>query len=333
MTGTMLRAERYDEAVQRGAGWIAAQQAVDGSHKGATDVMGYYTCPLALQAAGRPLEALRCLSFVKKNFLTAEGEPILPSGMEGMAPYAPSWLARAAHQWGRVDISNTLMNFILKFQDKNTGGFFATRAEQERGEGIIEFDTSTVAIMACIWTGRLEAAIRGGEYLLTLDRLQPAPDDRYFFVVDSNGRLVTDPGDGAPRTFYQQKGELLQPYYKTGLYTALMTYLYRVNRRPEYLEAARRCADFALNCADDVYRTMLSHKLCWGAAELYQETGEERYRTASLELADFLTGKQRPDGRWHYVESVPKFEDQTPTANLDICAQFSTWIAKAREIL
>ena len=77
----------------------------------------------------------------------------------------------------------------------------------------------------------------------------------------------------------------------------------------EYLDAAMRCVDFALSCADDVLRTRLSHKLCWGAAELYQETGEARLRDESLALADFLVGVQRPDGLWHYEEIIPAFEE------------------------
>lgn len=65
------RARKYRAAIQAGTGWIADHQASDGSHEGVTDIMGYYTCPLAYQAAGRPMEALRCLEYVKEHDITA----------------------------------------------------------------------------------------------------------------------------------------------------------------------------------------------------------------------------------------------------------------------
>jgi hypothetical protein len=328
----MNRDKVYREAIRKGAGWIRAHQAGDGSHVGASDVLAYYTCPLALQAAGHTLDALRCLDFVKKSFVRPDGSLTIPESLEKTAAYAPSWLARAAHQWGRVDISHGLMKSILSFQDPQTGGFFGSCAERDAGRGTMDFDTSSVAIMACIWTGHLEEAARGGEYLLQLDQLQPDRDRRYYYVLTSDGKLQTDPGADDSRTVYMEKGQPLQFYYKTGLYTALMTYLHRVNPRQEYLEAALRCADFALNCADDVFSTILAHKFCWGAAELYQQTGAERLREASLEIADYLARKQRPDGRWHYVELVPKFDDQPVELQFDLCAQLTTWIAKALEV-
>ena len=30
---------------------------------------------------------------------------------------------RAAHQWGRIDISYPMIDFVLEFQDPHTGGF------------------------------------------------------------------------------------------------------------------------------------------------------------------------------------------------------------------
>ena len=59
---------------------------------------------------------------------------------------------------------------------------------------------STVAIQACLWTGELGAAKRGGAYLLRLAELQPAGSDRWYWMLDSDGELVTDPADHSPFT-------------------------------------------------------------------------------------------------------------------------------------
>lgn len=224
------------------------------------------------------------------------------------------------------------MNSILKQQDANTGGFFATYEEAAAGKGRIDFDTTSVATQACIWTGHMDQALRAGEYFLALDALQPEIDRRYYFVMDSDGKLVTDPGNDSPTEYYQEKGTPLQLYYKTGLFAALMSYLNRVRPNKRYIEAAIRCVDFAANCSDDVLRTRFSHKLCWGAAELYQETHEPRFREIALRFADFLIDVQEPDGRWIYRELFDKPEDQPIVATFDMTAQQVCWIGKAREI-
>ena len=41
---------------------------------------------------------------------------------------------------------------------------------------------------------------RGGAYLLRLAELQPTGSDRWYWMLDSDGELVTDPADHAPFT-------------------------------------------------------------------------------------------------------------------------------------
>ena len=40
-------------------------------------------------------------------------------------------------------------------------------------------------------------------------------------------------------------------------------------------------------------------KVGWGAALVYQVTGEDRYRDLALRVADALLAQQNPDGSWH----------------------------------
>ena len=161
--------------------------------------------PLGYQAAGMQTEAIKCLEFAWQTFIKPQGPegavPPISLETENMVIYAPSWSVRSAVQHARLDIAHLLMPYILSFQGEGAyGGFYGGRNGAKVGSGVYCFDSSTVAIQACLWTGELEAAKRGGAYLLRLAELQPAGSDRWYWMLDSDGELVTDPADHAPFT-------------------------------------------------------------------------------------------------------------------------------------
>ncbi len=87
--------------------------------------------------------------------------------------------------------------------------------------------------------------------------------------------------------------------------------------KKEYLNLAREHFDF-MTTSEGVYSAALSHKLCWACANLYAATGEPRFLEAAKRVGDHLIGVQEEDGRYHYREIAPNFDDQDQTANLDI---------------
>jgi hypothetical protein len=50
-------------------------------------------------------------------------------------------------------------------------------------------------------------------------------------------------------------------------------------------------------------------------------------------VGDHLISVQKEDGRYHYPEITPNFEDQTLADNLDTVSQFTTWITATRAFL
>jgi len=150
-------------------------------------------------------EAIKCLEFAWQTFIKPQGPegavPPISLETENVVIYAPSWSVRSAVQHARLDIAHLLMPYILSFQGEGAyGGFYGGRNGAKVGSGVYCFDSSTVAIQACLWTGELEAAKRGGAYLLRLAELQPAGSDRWYWMLDSDGELVTDPADHSPFT-------------------------------------------------------------------------------------------------------------------------------------
>eukprot|EP01050_Picozoa_sp_SAG11_P017942 SAG11_NODE_2645_length_3135_cov_2.456851_1_plen_350_part_00 len=293
-----LTASAISLTIERGMRFIADNTTAEGKYTlGVDDTHNNYKeIPLGYQAAGMPTDAARCLQFAWKTFIEPQGPEgaVPPAALqtENMVAYAPAWSVRSAVQHGRLDIASLLIPYILSFQKLPEGGFFGGRPGRASQRGVFCFDTSTVAIQAALWCGKLAAARAGGEYLLRLASLQPAGADRWYWMLDSEGALVTDCTDsapflasggdydfasGEPENFYHEKGKPNQYYYKTGLFVSQCVYLYDAFGDARYLDAAKQCMDWSLACHPDVTTTMLGHKMIWGAAEV-----RSTYRLAYL---------------------------------------------------
>ena len=108
---------------------------------------------------------------------------------------------------------------------------------------------------------------------LVSSRLFKPNGSRWYWLMDSQGKLLTDSTDptpfgsdfdfssGEPENFYLEKGKPNQYYYKTGLFVAMCVYCYDIFGDNAFIDAAKKCMDFSLECHADVTRTMLGHKV------------------------------------------------------------------------
>jgi hypothetical protein len=325
-----LPVEDYDRAISRAGKWLTSQQRPDGSSGDGQTIWAYYTQPMAFRAVGQPRAAMRCLSFTRKEFIHGDGVPqVKREGVEGIT-YAPAWMVVNSHMWDRFEVSYPTVEWILRFQDPETGGFYSSEDEAKRKVGLLEYEATLVSGLALVSTGRISQAEKVARFLQRTHESQPELDERYYFMWDKKKGLVTDSFDKSLTMFYVvEKKEQRQGYFLFGLAIAFLARLYMATGTRKYLDLAEEYFDYADSCAG-TYSTCLAHKLCWANAILYQATGKRRYLIGAKRVGDYLIGAQRSDGRYHYKEVVPKFEDQNQTANLDIVSQFTTWLGQAR---
>jgi hypothetical protein len=288
---------------------------------------------MAFRAMGEPVAANRCLSFIKRTFLRPKGVlDVKRDGLEGIT-YAPGWLTVNAHMWDRFDISYPVIDWVEGFQDKETGGFFVSDEDVEKQNGILEYEATIVSGLGLLSTGRISSAEKVGQFLLLLHKSQPDPDRRYYFMWDKGQGLVTDSFAKSASMFYVlDRREEGQGYFNFGLSISLLSRLYMATGKEDYLRLAEAHFDYVDGCKG-TYSSALAHKLAWADTLLYQATGDPKHLAGAKKAADHLIGTQRDDGRYHYKEIVPNFEEQGATANLDIVCQFTTWISQVRAFL
>jgi hypothetical protein len=323
----------YDQAITRAGNWLRSQQRPDGSSGDNLPLWAYYTQPMAFRAAGATKFAVRTLDYIKRQFLKENG--VLKherGGVEGVT-YAPSWTTVSAQMWDRFDISYPVSEWILQFQDPKTGGLFTTQEDAQKKRGIIELDATLVSGLALISTGRILQAEKIGEYLLSLHKSQPDRKNRYYFMWHSEKGLITDSYDEKLSLWYVvDKHKQRQGYFQFGLTIGFLSRLYMATGKTEYLKLAKEHFEFADDC-EGVYASALAHKLCWACANLYVASSEVKHLEAAKKVGDHLISVQRDDGRYHYRDLVPNFEDQSLVDNLDTVSQFTTWIGSVRPFL
>jgi hypothetical protein len=328
-----LSTSDYDRAIALAGRWLKSQQREDGSSGEDLPLWAYYTQPMAFRAVGEPVAAAKCLTFMKEAFLNAKGAlNVKRDGLEGIT-YAPAWAVVNAQMWDRYDISYPVSGWVASFQDDETGGFFSSPEDLKRKAGLLEYEATVVSGLAMISTGRLDQAEKVGRFLVEIHRSQPDIKNQYFFMWDKEKGLVTDSFDNKSAMFFVVEREKeRQGYFNFGLSISFLSRLYLATGKAEYLRLAKEHFDYVDTCVG-TYSSALAHKLAWADALLYQATGDSRFLDGARKVGDHLIGVQRRDGRYHYKEIVPKFENQTATANLDIVCQFTTWIALVRSCL
>ncbi len=235
--------------------------------------------------------------------------------------------------WDAYNISYPVSDWIAGFQDSETGGFFASSKDRDRKKGLLEYDGTLISGIAMLSTGKIDRAEKVGQFLQKIHKSQPEIENKYYFMWDKEKGLVTDSYEKDLTMFYvlDRKKER-QGYFQFGLSIAFLSRLYMATGKSQYLKLAKEHFRYVDGCVG-TYSSALAHKLAWADATLYQATGDPVFLEGARKVGDHLISVQRPDGRYHYKEVVPNFENQDATGNLDIVCQFTTWIAKVRDCL
>ena len=148
---------------------------------------------------------------------------------------------------------------------------------------------------------------------------QQPEGSNFYFRTTPEGKLITEAPAGGPPPCIEgsQTG---QGYYYCGMPTLFLTKIHLAMGGQPCEEGARWLFERSLRFAKDRYASPPSGKSAVGAAVLYTITGDERAREAACEFADYMTGRQRPDGAWDNPSS------DSEIVLLDHTAEMVVWL-------
>ncbi len=304
------RINRYQEAGLKAVEFTIQFQLPDGGYIWDGYVNdAYHKQAYSWQLAGRFSEAQRLLDWAKKNKLQADGQ--LKDYKSDV--YKQTWFFLGANRLERFDISYPVMSFLLSNQAP-CGGFPRFVGD----ENIPSVSTSLMGIAALNF-GNLDVAKKVAQYCISMLE-QQSEDDRFYFVMTRDGKLITEKDD--PKARFIDTTKPKQRYYEAGIPMMLMCQLYQITGESSYLDYAKRFFEFHLGCYEDGFAHVGSGKSALAAAIYYLITDDERGRDAACRFCDFLVETQLPDGSWIDLVTEP---DEL-LYYVDHAAGFNVWL-------
>ena len=323
----------FRQACQKGVRWILNQFNQDGSLGDVGERVYYYRVPWALALMGETEVAHRLLDWIDKNMVTSEGEfkGISTQGKPDQRynSYPLACLIYGAILLGRLDLVRRCTPSLLSWQDPESGGFFGNRGEGLSGDQ--ELFPTAQAGMTLSLVGRVQEAVKAGEWLQKLWELQPDPEHHLYAVWRRSGGLVRN-YDPVEELFYiTKKNEPWQHHFNGGIAAACLVHLYEATGTPGWMQLARKYEHFSMSTAEIQFQSKQVCKSGWGSGLLYVTTRDQMYRDWTIRMGDWFVQHQLDDGHWENT----RFWNPKPTLgdNILVTAEFVMHLANIRGYL
>ncbi len=315
------------KARDRGCAYLLRQTRPDGGlgppQRGLAD---YYKAIAALEACGETAAANRLCQWIRKNGLTSEGDfGPRPAETHGYYyAYYNSWVILGAHRLGQYDLSQRGMDFIMKFYDAASGGFYSSSSERSQNTKQDIWVASGCARAALV-TGRLDVACGVGRWLRNVMELQPDYPKRLFAVFSPAGGLQTTP-DPAEEIRYvcAQDATRDQYVFNPGIAAGFLCGLHQATGERGWLQLAKEYMRFASGMSDFLWKLLRAGKVGWAASLLYTLSGDEQYARMARRVGDALICSQSDDGSWQQFG--------IDAAN-DITAEMVLWLDEIQQAI
>jgi len=299
---------QLQNAARAATDWVLAQQRASGVIGDPSHGFKYYRGPWALALMGEVTAALALCRWIRVNLLRSgllDGEArVLEDGWA----YRDSVLMIGAQMLQQYDLSLGLVDSLLHWQDPVSGGFANDRLADGSPSDEMDIPYAAGPGFALLATGRIAEARRVAGFLEVLYTAQQELPDRFYCFWSRRAQrpiTATDPAF-QQRFVVESQADRMQRWTIGGIAAGFLGRLYLADPRSEYLDLARRYQRFSMSCTDAQFKYPSVCKTSWGAALLYQITGEPEYRSWLHRMAQWYLEGQEPEGWWHpWVENTP----------------------------
>ena len=291
----------YRDAKHRGVAWLLDQLHPDGSIGDPAEGFRFYRVPWTFTVAGQTEAAARVCGWIRANMLTAEGD--FDKGLRVLRDayaYRNATLIYGAHMARQYDLSYRGLAFLLPLQDEGTGGFPNDLAEDGTPGDDMDIPYACGCGLACVALGSLDRARAVGGFLRRIWEAQPELPERFYYTVSRARQEVVTAFDPARAFWYVVEAQQAkrQRWTVGGISAAFLCRLYLADPQPDYLDLARAYQDFSQQCTARQFDYPQVCKSGWGAALLFQVTGEPAYGHWAARVGDWFVDTQDADGAW-----------------------------------
>ena len=294
------RLDNYAAAKRRGVDWLLRQTHPDGSIGDAAHGFRFYRVPWTFTVAGETAAAAALCGWIRRHMFTPDGD--FNRGHRVLTDayaYRNATLVYGAHMARQFDLSSRGLDFVLTMQDPQSGGFTNDLHADGTPGDVMDIPYACGCGLACIALGRLDAAQAVHAFLERIWRAQRELPDRlhYAWSRERQALVIGAPGEEAWFTVEAQAARK-QRWTVGGIAAAFLCRLHMLDPQPEYLELAREYMAFSMQCTPRQFDYAQVCKSGWGAALLYQLTGEAEHGDWAARVGDWFVATQQADGSW-----------------------------------
>ncbi len=333
--------EKCREAICGALEWLRSQ---DPQIEAMADLASHYKAPYLYSVVGDRVRARKYADLIGTRYLQPDGDfrthpdakgwGHLPCSPANRYIYSNGWLIAGFQKMGCYGLAQRGLAFIRRFQSPQSGGFYS-RFDVASGAVVPAFlDSSStssggLALLAC---GRVEEAVRAGDFVLDLLDAQPQPERFYFSSWETGKGLMTDVfGDEDQNALRGRKQYCLSAeadpahelVWLIGKPMKFLAKLYDATGERRYLGGAAALFDFFHRLPEGRWDNYANCKVMWGAAELFRHTGDLRYYETTLRILEWMCDSRRPWGGWVHWLWYNSDEEQPFAAALDLVQELS----------
>tara|TARA_A100001037_G_scaffold306712_1_gene354461 strand:- start:70616 stop:71662 length:1047 start_codon:yes stop_codon:yes gene_type:complete len=328
--------ENIKFSVDLGAKFLIAKQQLNGSYPGHDQgAASFWGIPLALMLSGYHFEAQKLLDWIQKNALSLNGDigEISKNSRGYNYPYEKAWLIEGAHRFGEFNISYSGMNYLRRFWDQETGGFYSViDPDLIKLESNLKMDlwVTSGCARAALYMGELDMAIGAARWMENLMKQQPNyPEQLYTVFTKSKGLLINknDFTDDIEDKFkfgtnfryvLNKDSQVDQSFFHPGIAGGFLALLYLATRDIRWLTLSKKYMLLAETASDFLYSTLRAGKTGWAAALLFSISKEEKYFKIAYKIADNIIKLQSGNGSWIDPNKISDMHSINLTAEMVI---------------
>jgi hypothetical protein len=313
--------------VNRGIAWLIERENADGSFaECGSELVSSYKALLAFAKAGKVEEGIRCLRYIQKNNVNADGElssgdgsikTNFPGNQRNFANYMDGWVAIGSWLLGDYKFATTICDGLIK-QQASHGGVL-TGPKKWCGQPRYDILTAASCGRAFLITGKLKEAIKVADFISDVLKRQRTPDKSLDMSFDENWKHVETPS-AEDRVYYRldydSKGERV---FCPAFSCAFLCEISQISQNKEHLAAARKYLTVIEQTPEFKAKTLANGKSAWAAGMLAIAAKDKDAERAALAIMPQMLARQKADGAFGSG-------DQTPFAKvIESTAEHAAW--------